>query len=197
MISAPVRFANAAARADLPLAVGPAISQTPGVSNLLDPMRCAVTLVSPDPAGLEPAREALRSRLGDVKSGEDLGPGAADLEVATDDLDALRGAVAEALAGMALDSCVQPAEGRRKRLMVADMDSTIISCECLDELADYAGVKAEIAAVTERAMRGELEFEPALRARVARLKGLPLDALRRCFEERVRLNPGRKSSSGP
>ena len=70
------------------------------------------------------------------------------------------------------------------------MDSTIISCECLDELADYAGVKAEIAAITERAMRGELSFEPALRERVSRLTGLPLERLQQCYDERVRLNPG-------
>ena len=75
-------------------------------------------------------------------------------------------------------------------MLVADMDSTIISCECLDELADYAGVKAEIAAITERAMRGELSFEPALRERVARLTGLPLERLQQCYDERVRLNPG-------
>ena len=70
------------------------------------------------------------------------------------------------------------------------MDSTIIGCECLDELADFAGLKAEIAAVTERAMRGEIPFEASLRERVARLAGLPLEALQRCFDERVRLNPG-------
>jgi len=96
----------------------------------------------------------------------------------------------EAIADRPVDVCVQKAEGRRKKLLVADMDSTIISCECLDELADYAGVKAEISAITERAMRGELAFEPALRERVSRLKGLPLDVLQRCYDERVRLNPG-------
>jgi phosphoserine phosphatase len=83
-----------------------------------------------------------------------------------------------------------PVEGRRKKLLVADMDSTIINVECLDELADFAGIKAEIAAITERAMRGELEFEPALRERVAKLKGLPLGALQQAYDERVRLNPG-------
>jgi phosphoserine phosphatase len=73
------------------------------------------------------------------------------------------------------------------------MDSTIINVECLDELADFAGIKAEIAAITERAMRGELEFEPALRERVAKLKGLGLDALQKTYDERVRLNPGAAS----
>ena len=73
------------------------------------------------------------------------------------------------------------------------MDSTIINVECLDELADMAGLKPQIAAITERAMRGELEFEAALRERVGMLKGLPLDALERTYAERVRLNPGAKS----
>ncbi len=84
-------------------------------------------------------------------------------------------------------------EHRRKWLLVADMDSTIITVECLDELADMAGLKPQIAAITERAMRGELEFEAALRERVGMLKGLHLDALARTYDERVRLMPGAKS----
>ena len=79
---------------------------------------------------------------------------------------------------------------RRKKLLVADMDSTIISCECLDELADMARLKPQIAAITERAMRGEIEFESALRERVGLLKGLAVSALERTYTERVRLNPG-------
>ena len=71
------------------------------------------------------------------------------------------------------DANVVPAEGRRKRLLIADMDSTIIGVECIDELADFAGLKAEVAAITEAAMRGELDFEAALIARVALLRGLP------------------------
>lgn len=89
-----------------------------------------------------------------------------------------------------VDVALIPTRGRRKRVLAADMDSTIIGCECIDELADFAGRKAEIAAITERAMRGELDFEGALSARVAMLKGLPLDVLQRCYDERVRLNPG-------
>ena len=84
-------------------------------------------------------------------------------------------------------------ENRRKKLLVADMDSTIIGCECLDELADMAGLKPRVAAITERAMRGEIAFEPALRERVALLKGLPLADLERVYKERVRLNPGAKA----
>jgi phosphoserine phosphatase len=86
-----------------------------------------------------------------------------------------------------------PIANRRKSLLVADMDSTIIGCECLDELADMAGLKPQVAAITERAMRGEIDFAPALRERVALLKGLPLSALDRVYRERVRLNPGAKT----
>ena len=95
--------------------------------------------------------------------------------------------------GLPLDINLMARHGRRKKLLVADMDSTIINVECLDELADMAGLKPQIAAITERAMRGELEFEAALRMRVGMLKGLGLDALQRTYDERVRLNPGAKS----
>jgi len=96
-------------------------------------------------------------------------------------------------ADLALDINLVKTEKRRKTLLIADMDSTIINVECLDELADMAGLKPQIAAITERAMRGELEFEAALKERVGMLKGLKLDALERTYAERVRLNPGAKS----
>ena len=88
------------------------------------------------------------------------------------------------------DLVVQPVAGRAKRLLVSDMDSTMITAECIDELADYAGCKGEVAAVTDRAMRGELDFAAALRARVALLEGLALDTLDQCLAERVRPMPG-------
>ena len=91
---------------------------------------------------------------------------------------------------LALDVVVQPAVGREKKLLVADMDSTVITVECIDELADYAGIKAEIAAVTEAAMRGELDFAAALDARVALLKGLDAGAIDRCLAERVTIVAG-------
>lgn len=102
----------------------------------------------------------------------------------------LRQEAAAAVAELPVDWALTPVAGRQKALLVADMDSTIINVECLDELADFAGIKAEIAAITERAMRGELEFEPALIERVSKLKGLGLEALQRCYDERVALNPG-------
>lgn len=102
----------------------------------------------------------------------------------------LRQEAATAVAELPVDWGLIPVAGRRKRLLVADMDSTIINVECLDELADFAGLKAEISAITERAMRGELQFEPALIERVSKLKGLGVDALQKCYDQRVRLNPG-------
>jgi phosphoserine phosphatase len=91
------------------------------------------------------------------------------------------------------DLIVQPGTGREKKLLVADMDSTMITIECIDELADYAGIKAQIAEVTERAMRGELDFAEALDARVALLKDLEESAIDRCLAERVKLMPGAKT----
>ncbi|CUA84116.1 phosphoserine phosphatase SerB [Chelatococcus sambhunathii] len=89
-----------------------------------------------------------------------------------------------------VDIVVQPLAGRRKRLFLADMDSTMIGQECIDELADLVGLKAEVAAITERAMRGELPFEPALRERVALLGGLPVSVVDRIIAERITLTPG-------
>jgi phosphoserine phosphatase len=97
----------------------------------------------------------------------------------------------EAEAGPAkADWAITPAASRRKKLLISDMDSTIIGQECLDELADFAGLKAQVSALTERAMRGELDFASALTTRVAMLKGLGLSALDACYIERVTLNPG-------
>jgi phosphoserine phosphatase len=90
-----------------------------------------------------------------------------------------------------LDIIVQPSHlPRRKALLIADMDSTMIQCECIDELADYAGLKAEVAAITEAAMRGDLDFEAALDARVALLASMDAAVLEECRRERVRLMPG-------
>jgi phosphoserine phosphatase len=92
-----------------------------------------------------------------------------------------------------VDVVIQPHDKRRKKLFVADMDSTMIGQECIDELADYAGFKTRVAAITERAMRGEIEFEPALRERVALLKGLPAAVIGTVIAERIRLTPGGKA----
>ena len=108
--------------------------------------------------------------------------------------DGARAALEGLIAGV--DVVVQPRAGRRKRLLVADMDSTMIGQECIDELADYAGRGAEVAAVTEQAMRGDLDFESALDARVALLAGLDEAMIDRCHAERVRLTPGARALVG-
>lgn len=109
----------------------------------------------------------------------------------TGDLLAVRSAIA--VLDLPIDFAVQPVASRAKRLLVADMDSTMITIECIDELADYAGIKPQIAEVTERAMRGELDFASALTERVALLKGLDDGMIDICRAERVKLMPGAKT----
>ena len=167
-------------------------------------MHLTVTLVAPDPRDVIAAQERVESALqalsAQVAGRRVLGPGALDIaaEITTvlnaeEIMRMARQAVGEALEHARVDFAVQPAEGRRKKLFVADMDSTIIGCECLDELADFAGVKDEVAAITERAMRGEIGFEGALRERVGMLKGLNASALQACYDDRVKLNPGART----
>ncbi len=142
------------------------------------------------PGAVAAASDALRAAGGEpgplrwIDAGQ-----ACDLPFAGLDAAAARAALEAALADT--DVVVQPDDAhRRKRLLIADMDSTMIQCECIDELADYAGLKAEVAAVTDAAMRGALDFAQALDARVALLKGLDSGAIDRCRAERVRLTSG-------
>jgi len=97
------------------------------------------------------------------------------------------------LVGTPVDVNIVPATNRRKKLLIADMDSTIINVECIDELADFAGVKDQVAEITERSMSGELNFEESINERVALLKGMPESVLEQCYAERVSLNPGAKT----
>jgi phosphoserine phosphatase len=154
-----------------------------------------LTLVAPErlsPGDVSAASDALRAAgaevgaFGWVDHGE-----AADLEFFGLPTAAARAAV-EALGSQA-DVFAQAAATRDKRLIIADMDSTMITVECIDELADYAGIKPQIAAVTEAAMRGELDFAAALDARVALLKGLPAATIDQCHAERVRLMAGART----
>lgn len=96
----------------------------------------------------------------------------------------------EAVGAEPVDVVVQDAETRRKRLLLADMDSTMIGQECIDELAAEVGLKEMVAAITARAMNGEIAFEPALRERVALLKGLPLSVVDEVIARRITLTPG-------
>jgi phosphoserine phosphatase len=100
------------------------------------------------------------------------------------------------LADQPYDGIVQEAAKRRKKLLISDMDSTMITVECIDELADFIGKKAEVSRITERAMNGELNFEAALTERVALLAGMPEEVLQECYAERVKIMPGAKTLLG-
>jgi phosphoserine phosphatase len=108
----------------------------------------------------------------------------------SEDIAATAKRLREAREDLPIDIVVQPQTVRRKKLFLADMDSTMIGQECIDELADFAGLKAHVAGITERAMRGEIEFESALRERVALLKGLSIDVVDKVIQERITLTPG-------
>lgn len=153
-------------------------------------MRLVITLVAAGREALQEAGEALAQALPAPEAVSLLEPGKAEDWVFPQAQLPSSERLRAILEDLPVDYSWQPLAGRQKRLLLADMDSTIIGCECLDELADFAGKKAEVAAITERAMRGELEFEAALRARVRLLAGLDIGALEACFEQRVRLNPG-------
>ena len=103
---------------------------------------------------------------------------------------AIEARLREARGDLPIDIVVQPIIARRKRLFLADMDSTMIGQECIDELADFAGLKAHVAAITERAMRGEIDFAPALRERVALLKDLPVSVVDEVLAKRITPTPG-------
>ena len=106
------------------------------------------------------------------------------------DAQALEEALRARFAGLPIDLAILPVAHRRKRLFLADMDSTMIGQECIDELAEYVGLKPQVAAITERAMRGDIAFEPALRERVALLRGLPLRVVDEILTDRITLMPG-------
>lgn len=149
-------------------------------------MSHVLTLIAAEP----PLDPTLIERLRDA-----VGGGTPDVLSANEALDipiphpADMQAVAALLRGTRTDAIQAPLAGRRKRLLVADMDSTIVTGETLDELADFAGLKERIAAITRRSMNGEIDFADALRERVGMLRGLPLDALDKTWQ-RVRLTRG-------
>jgi phosphoserine phosphatase len=118
-----------------------------------------------------------------------LDPGVA-AEFALADVPANQWAVWAGLQAIGIDLVVQPATGRRKLVLLADMDSTMIQQECIDALADEAGVGAHVAGITARAMNGELDFEDALRERVGLLKGLPETVIATVIRDRITLMPG-------
>lgn len=158
-------------------------------------MTHVATLISGPGAAVlsESLVETARKALPDARTSQWLNPGiAADIGFAPEP-----GANSRALEkqlravfGGAVDVAIQPLTHRRKKLLVADMDSTMIGQECIDELADLVGLKAHVSAITERAMRGEIAFAPALRERVALLKGLSISVIDEVIGNRITLSPG-------
>jgi phosphoserine phosphatase len=158
-------------------------------------MTHVATLISnPARPALDPAAIALAvGVLATAQTPRVLDPGiAADISFTPDGAGDKAAAerLRAALAPRPLDVVVQPLASRRKKLLVADMDSTMIEQECVDELAGHVGLKQHVAAITEQAMRGEIAFEPALRERVALLAGLPATVVDEVIEKRITLTPG-------
>ena len=159
-------------------------------------MNNVLTLIA-DPAAADlddstvgAARAALKDLGAETGAPDWLAPGiACDIPFDGLNCDQADAALHTALPGRPVDLITQPAEGRRKRLLVADMESTIIRQEMLDELAELVGLKDLIAGITWRAMNGEIDFKDALRERVALLKDLPVEALEQVYG-RVELMPG-------
>ena len=160
-------------------------------------MSHVLTLIAP-PGGLAPAlmaraRDAIAALGADPGTPDWLSPNeAADLPFTNLNPDQAVAAARAALSGALVDAIAQPAEGRRKALLIADMDSTIVTSETLDELASYAGLKDRVAEITRRSMNGEIDFATALRERVAMLKGLDLGALEATWAG-TRLMPGARA----
>lgn len=155
-------------------------------------MSHVLVLTSAGPLGaerIEAARQALSPVAGDMTAPKRLAADAAEIGF-RGEATVAREAVSAAMGSAPIDVNVVPATNRAKRLLISDMDSTIIPVECIDEIADFAGVKDRVSAITERAMLGELDFDGALRERVGLLKGLPIEALEATYVERISLNPG-------
>ncbi len=156
-------------------------------------MSLVATLVSTPTA---PAVDAdlisqVEDTLGVTGTSTVLNPGvAADIRFEDVNASAAEALLRQVVGKAPVDVFVQPSEGRRKKLLIADMDSTMIRQECIDELAAELGLKDRISEITERAMRGEIEFEPALRERVGLLEGLPVSAIDTVLSNRIQLMPG-------
>jgi phosphoserine phosphatase len=157
-------------------------------------MTLVATLIAPKNALIADAVERARALLPNAAAPQWLAPGeAADISFSADigSNQSAAQSIRDAVPG--IDVVVQPIENRRKKLFLADMDSTMIRQECIDELADFVGLKTKVAAITERAMRGEIAFEPALRERVALLKGLPAAVVDEVIRDRIQLTGGART----
>lgn len=155
-----------------------------------------IAIAAGEEAGQRLTNALQQADIGPVSALRDLGVydgiSAAEIGVGVVDADRHQ-ALQDQLETLDTDTALLPAGNRKKRLLICDMDSTIIAEECLDELADFAGLKAEISAITERAMAGELNFEEALTTRVGMLEGLSLSAIEDCYASHINLNPGART----
>ena len=159
-------------------------------------MNHIVTLIAPHGSALlsADAVQAISQHLPNAPAPQWLAAETAcDFTVEDSTPDTIRGAIRGVLGQRPVDCAIQPPKDRRKRLLIADMDSTIIDQECIDELAAALGIKDRISAITERAMRGEIDFSLALRERVALLKGLERRALAEVFENQITIRPGART----
>src|SRR5580693_5916000 len=190
----PVFRAQTSASADLPLAVGPAISKAVllsarGFMSLVATLICNPANPALDSTVLDGARAILPKAAPAQWLWDEV---AADIPFGDghEDIRAIAQRLRQAREDLPIDIVVQPVLARRKKLFLADMDSTMIGQECIDELADFVGLKARVAGITERAMRGEIEFEPALRERVALLKGLSVSVVDEVLKTRITATAG-------
>lgn len=153
------------------------------------PLEQITTFVLPDHSGDILAAGARALGFHDIKT---LSAGRA-IEAVSTAKDSADARAILAAVNITADVCVQSIVNRRKTVLICDMDSTLIGQECIDELADFAGVKDRVSEITERAMRGDIGFEGALEERVSLLKGLPVTTLQQCYDDRIRLNPGART----
>lgn len=184
--------AKESACADLPLAVGPAIITIFCVMDYIIICSAGANRPNLSDTFTHSIKAALGLQAVEVTA-QEVQDHAMLIYVATEktlaDLDAT---LQEVLRGQTVDAIAQLHPKPRYKLLISDMDSTMIQCECIDELADFVGKKDEVSAITERAMNGELDFEAALNERVALLAGLDESVLEQCYNERVQLMPGAK-----
>lgn len=187
----PFRFsARERASADFPLPVAPQ-TITMGVMDCVITVCADADRVRLPQVFVDSMVQVLSMQDVSISGQQWVKPGVAvDLFTRHSDLPALDSIVQNALRGHHFDAIVQPVKGRKKKLLVADMESTMVDVECLDELAKFVGLEDKISAITARAMNGELDFATALTERVAMLKGLPESTLQQVMDEKVKPMPG-------
>lgn len=153
-----------------------------------------ITKQALDQAVIDSITQTLGTNGAEIASVNWLSPSiACDIFVENTDATIINEIIGRTIGDQPFDFIVQPEANRRKKMIISDMDSTIIQQECIDEIADFAGIKEQISDITERAMNGELDFAEALRERVSLLKGLPEGTLAAAYEKKITFTPGAKA----